>query len=59
MNKEEVKVFNKDEKLQKITRDEGCTATMKNPLNRIKKILNDIKKLRSELKDRGVENHCS
>ena len=59
MNKEEVKVFNKDEKLQKTTRDEECPATMKNPLNRIKKILNDIKKLRSELKDRGVENHCS
>ena len=32
---------------------------MKNPLNRIKKILNDTKKLMSELKDRGVENHCN
>lgn len=40
-------------------RDEEYNATMKNPLNRIKKILNDTEKLMSELKDRGVENHCS
>ena len=40
-------------------RDEEYNATMNNPLTRIKKILNDTEKLMSELKDRGVENHCS
>ena len=40
-------------------RNEEYSATMKNPLNRIKKIPNDTEKLMSELQDRGVESHCS